>query len=99
MSLLARNSDPITSHLAAERVKEFSGPQQEQILACLIEHGPMGAEGISAILNIPAYALRKRLPEMEAVLTSHAGDFYTVDPTGKLLRTSSGRQEREWAAA
>lgn len=105
MSQLARNTDPQTSHDAAARVGEFSDSQQQLILACLIEHGPLGAEGISAMIkqdhdiNIQPYAIRKRLPELEKVITAHAGDFYTVDPTGNVLRTSSGRQEREWAAS
>lgn len=88
---LARNSDPITSHLAADRVHEFALSHQEQIVSCLIAHGPMGAEAIESWLKIPSYSIRKRLPELERI--------GQAKPTGKLLRTTSGRQEREWAAS
>lgn len=88
MSKLARNTDPQTSHDAAARVGEFSCSHQQLILSCLDRHGPIGAEGISAIIGIPSYSIRKRLPELQ--------DMNYCFPTGNMLRTSSGRQEREW---
>lgn len=89
MNPRVRSTDPITSHLAAARVDEFALSHQEQIVSCLIAHGPMGAEAMESWLKIPSYSIRKRLPELERM--------GQVKPTGKLLRTSSGRREREWS--
>lgn len=86
----ARNTDQITSHMAAARVGEFRESHQQRILACLKDSGPSGAEGISYLTDIEAYSIRKRLPELE-----REGFVRT---TGKLLKTISGRHEREWEA-
>lgn len=88
MIKLARDTDPITSHMAAARVGEFRDSQWRSILACLADSGPLGAEGISYLTDIEAYAIRKRLPELER--------DGMVKTTGRLLRTISGRHEREW---
>lgn len=90
MTKLARNTDPVTSHLAAARVHEFRESQQQTILDCLKESGPLGAEGISRHTDIEAYGIRKRLPELER--------DGMVRTTGNLLKTISGRYEREWEA-
>lgn len=86
--MLARKTDPITSHIAASRVNEFRETHQERIIAVLREHGPCGAEEISYHTDIPAYAIRKRLPELQ-----RAGSVRT---TGMVLMTISRRWEREW---
>lgn len=88
MTKLARNTYPITSHIAAYRVGEFRESQWQSILSCLKDSGPLGAEGISYFTDIEAYAIRKRLPELER--------DGMVRTTGRLLRTISGRYEREW---
>lgn len=38
-TVLARATDPVTSHLAAARVREFAKGHREVILDCLREHG------------------------------------------------------------
>lgn len=85
---LSRRSDPVTSHLAAARVGEFSGAHHEQILNCLRMHGPQTSDGMESHIGLDAYRIRKRLPELER--------DKLVRPTGKLLRSKSGRMEREW---
>lgn len=88
MMNLARNSDPITSHLAAARVHEFAGTHYEKIIAYLAsEQSARGAEQIGDALGIEPYAIRKRLSEMERWLE--------VEAVG-LRKTRSGRMERTW---
>lgn len=87
---LARRRDPATSKEAASRVKEFAAGQCAAILAVLREKGPLGAEQIAAYLNIDAYAVRKRLADLE-----HAG---RARPLALHRMTASGRHERIWRA-
>lgn len=84
----ARHSDPETSKEAAARVREFAAGQCAAILAVLRERGPLGAEQIAAYLRIDAYAVRKRLADLE-----HAG---WAKPLVLHRLTVSGRKERLW---
>ena len=86
----ARRTDPDTSHDSAGRVREFAGGQCADILLRLRRFGPLGAEQIAAIIGIDAYAVRKRLSDLE-----HAGLAYPFSETRK---TASGRSERIWRA-
>lgn len=88
---LARRSDPSTSHLAGQRVLEFSDRHQRMILDALAYQRKLGAEEIASATGLEPYAVRKRLPELE-----RAG---LVSTTGKTRRTTSGRQERIWELA
>lgn len=87
---LARRRDPATSKEAASTVKEFAAGQCAAILAVLREKGPLGAEQIAAYLNIDAYAVRKRLADLE-----HASKALPL-PMHRM--TASGRHERIWRA-
>ena len=86
----ARRSAPETSKEAAGRVREFAAGQCAAILAVLLEKGPLGAEQIAAYLRIDAYAVRKRLADLE-----HAG---RAKPLPMQRVTASGRHERIWRA-
>ena len=86
----ARCSDPETSKDAAARVREFAAGQCADILAVLRERGRLGAEQIAAYLRIDAYAVRKRLADLE-----HAG---LARPLTMHRMTASGRKERFWEA-
>lgn len=86
----ARRGDPDTSKEAAGRVREFAAGQCAAILAVLREKGPLGAEQIAAYLHIDAYAVRKRLADLE-----HAGQAF---PLALHRVTASGRHERIWRA-
>lgn len=86
----ARCSDPETSKDAAARVREFAAGQCADILAVLRERGRLGAEQIAAYLHIDAYAVRKRLADLE-----HAG---MAQPLPMQRVTASGRHERIWRA-
>lgn len=84
---LARNTDPSTSHEAADRVGEFRADHQSRILAALVR-GELGAEQIGSEVGLDAYAVRKRLAELKSLLM--------VETTGDTRRTSTGRSERVW---
>ncbi len=86
--VLARRSDPATSHDAAARVREFGPAQMQQVLSALRRFGKAGAEQIAAATKMDAYSVRKRLSDLE-----HAG---LAQPTETLRTTASGRKERVW---
>lgn len=85
----ARNSDPLTSHLAAESLKT---PQKHfQIIhLALIEHGPMGKDEIAHFADLEPNAVARRLPELQKL--------NLVTLTGKTVLSNAGRKERQWKA-
>ena len=89
----ARNTDPLTSHMAAASIKDSANAHYELILACLKRFGPLGKDGIALHANIngsaDGNAVARRLPELEKL--------GLVEQTGKLVLSKSGRKEREWA--
>jgi hypothetical protein len=85
---LCRASDPITSFMAADRVKEFQVADHYAILSVLLNFGPGGADRIGRLCNRPGHAVNKRLNEMKKK------GFIRL--TGKLVRSDSGRMQREW---
>lgn len=87
---LARHTDPVTSHEAAARVREFARGQCAEILSILREHRLLGAEEIAALTRIDAYSVRKRLADLH-----NAGH---AEPTERTRITISGRKERLWRA-
>lgn len=87
---LARSSDPITSFMAADRVKEFKAAQHQSIMLALLTLGKAGAEQIGDLCDLDAYQVRKRLSEL------CKNDL--AAPTGELRTTYTGRKERVWKA-
>ena len=83
----ARRSDPATSHAAAARVTEFAGEHHAAILTALAV-GPAGASGIAARCGLSGHQVNKRLTEL-----ARTG---RIVETGRTVRSSSGRGEREW---
>jgi predicted ArsR family transcriptional regulator len=84
----ARRLDPATSHDAAKSMKKAASLQCAQVLNALRSFGIAGAEEIGNRTGMPAYAVRKRLADLE-----HAG---LARPTDVTRKTSSGRSERYW---
>lgn len=87
-----RRNDPSTSFEAAAKAGGLAKTQWGLIRNLLAAHRdaggePLGAEQIGEKLGIPAYAIRKRLPEMES-----DGELRIVGER----RTSTGRTERTW---
>lgn len=85
----ARASDPVTSHMAAADAKAMARKHAESILMCLVNHGPLGKDGIARLTGIDGVAVARRLPELQR--DGHA------TPTGNHVPSASGRLEREWA--
>jgi predicted ArsR family transcriptional regulator len=84
---LFRRTDPATSQAAAATVKTFAGEHHAAILEAL-SHGPAGASGIAVRCGLTGHQVNKRLTEL-----ARAG---RIVATGRLVRSGSGRQEREW---
>lgn len=88
----ARRTDPITSHLAAQRAREMAMQHHTLILDVLRKYGPMGKDGIASRLRtLDGVAVCRRLTELQRM-----GD---IALTGKHVTSSAGRAEREWMVA
>jgi predicted transcriptional regulator len=86
----ARNSDPVTSHQAAASAREVQAHHHRIILDCLRRHGPHGKDGIAARSGLTAYQVSKRMAELERL--------GQVQITGRVVKSTAGRDEREWRA-
>ena len=86
----ARNSDPITSHAAADQAQAMRHQHHAAILACLGTVGALGKDEIAGFTKLTGVQVCRRLPELQKL--------GLVRPTGKTVRSDTGRQEREWEA-
>ncbi len=84
----ARATDPHTSHQAAYAAASFAGTHCKQILDALKAHGPLNPEQLASHTDMQAYAVRKRLADLQKA--GHA------EPTGQTVPTASGRRQRVW---
>ena len=82
---LARSSDPATSHEAAKTAPVAE--HQRQILDALAQ-GPAGASGIAARCGLLPHQVNRRIHELAKACR--------IVETGRTVRSSSGRAEREW---
>ena len=87
---LCRASDPIESFQAADAAKDFIKSQERIIIAVLAEHGPKGVDGIAARCGLTGHACGKRMIALER--------NGRIRLTGIVVKSASGRNEREWAA-
>ena len=83
-----RSSDPLTSFVAADSAKELAEKHWRVIVDCLVQHGPLGKDGIAGLTGLDGHQVGKRLPELEKI--------GAVELTGRLTKSKSGRAEREW---
>ena len=83
----SRNTDPETSKQAAEKI-DFDHKHFHAIVKCLEEHGPLGKDGIAAIINLDGHQVGKRLGELEKL--------GLIAQTGRIVKSKSNRNEREW---
>ena len=88
---LCRASDPLTSFQAADAAKELIKDHERLIVSVLAEHGPLGVDGIAAHCKLTGHAVGRR---MKALLDSER-----VKLTGRVVKSASGRNEREWMVA
>lgn len=82
----ARDSDPWTSHAAADQVAKRQ--HFDRILETLMKHGALGKDGIARHSGLDPNQISRRLPEMEKL--------FLVRPTGKIVKSKANRDEREW---
>lgn len=85
---LSRRSDPVTSHLAAARVGEFSSAHCQLICDALSECGPMTCDEIAGHTGLLGHQVNKRVTDLQ-----RKG---MAEPTGELRLSGSGRQARVW---
>jgi predicted ArsR family transcriptional regulator len=71
-------------------MRKAATKQAAAVLHVLRAYGPLGAEEIGARLGLDAYAVRKRLPELQ--------DANLACPLERTRQTASGRSERVWEA-
>jgi len=86
----ARSSDPITSHEAADAAKDLAFRHFSIIVDCLKAHGSLGKDGIARHTNLDRNQISRRLSELEKI--------NLIELTGRTVKSSSGRNEREWRA-
>ena len=82
--------DPITSHQAADSIKQIAPHHMQAIHDCLHEYGPRGKDGIARITKLSGNQIARRLPEM--------AKMGLVEETGELVLSDAGRKERQWKA-
>ena len=82
-----RNSDPVTSHQAAESITDVSS-HYAQILEALSTIGPLGKDGISFYSRLDPNQIARRLKEMQKL--------GLIRLTGKTVKSNSNHPEREW---
>lgn len=90
LSPLCRANDPITSFMAADSVKQFAHSHEVLIMDALLTRGPAGVDSIAACCGLSAHAVGKRMRALEA-------NAY-IRLTGEMVKSDSGRMQREWEA-
>jgi predicted ArsR family transcriptional regulator len=86
----ARSSDPQTSKQAASQAVALQADHCALILACLKRSGPLGKDGLAARTRLDGVQTCRRLTELE-----RAG---LIRWTGRTVKSTAGRNEREWEA-
>ena len=85
----SRNTDPVTSWMAAEQADGLAKDHAIIIVDCLQRHGSLGKDGIMLLTKLDRNQISRRLPELE-----REG---LIKQTGQLVKSLSNRLEREWA--
>jgi len=85
-----RTSDPITSYEAADAAKDLATKHFSIIVDCLTAHGALGKDGIARHTNLDRNQVSRRLNELEKM--------NLIQLTGRTVKSSAGRNEREWRA-
>jgi len=85
-----RSSDPITSYEAADAAKDLATKHLSIIVDCLKAHGALGKDGIARHTNLDRNQVSRRLNELEKM--------NLIQLTGRTVKSSAGRNEREWRA-
>lgn len=93
--MLARNSDPVSSHEAADEIVA-SGKQTQQkqsvlnaLKSHMEEHGPATSAELARLFNMDRYMVARRLPDLEK--------DRAVVRRGMKRCSVSGKQATAWA--
>lgn len=87
---LARNTDPITSHMAADSAAKFNQSHADRILAALRQQGPSTAHELEKASGLTVVQIDRRLIEIER--QGHARR------TKETRRTPTGGRAFVWEA-
>ena len=82
--------DPVTSYEAADAAKDLASKHFIIIVDCLKAHGALGKDGIAQHTNLDRNQVSRRLNELEKM--------NLIQLTGRTVKSSAGRNEREWRA-
>ena len=85
-----RSSDPVTSYEAADAAKDLATKHFAIIVDCLKANGALGKDGIARHTNLDRNQVSRRLNEFEKM--------NLIQLTGRTVKSSAGRNEREWRA-
>lgn len=83
-----RKTDPETSKEAAKEIGMVASKHANKIIDCLTKFGPLGKSGIAYFAVLDPNQISRRLPELQKM--------GLIEPTGKNVKSNSGRHEREW---
>jgi predicted transcriptional regulator len=86
----ARVSDPITSFEAADSAKDLASKHFGMIVDTLKVHGSLGKDGIARHSGLDPNQVSRRLNELH--------NMGLICLTGRIVKSKSGRNEREWEA-
>jgi transcription initiation factor IIE alpha subunit len=89
MTFRSRNTDPVTSWMAADQADGLAKDHAIIIVNCLQRNGALGKDGIMLLTRLDRNQISRRLPELE-----REG---LIKQTGQLVKSTSNRMEREWA--
>jgi hypothetical protein len=84
----ARNTDPVTSFMAADAAETLAHVHADIIVDCLRKHGALGKDGIANHTGLNPIQVARRVKEIEK-----AG---LIELTGNKVRSNTGRMEQEW---
>lgn len=87
---MARASNPVTSFQSAASAKAFIDSQERLIVSVLSDYGPLGVDGIAARCRLVGHAIGKRMHKLE--------QEGRIVLTGRIVKSTAGRNEREWSA-
>ena len=87
---LARGNDPLTSFQAADSAKAFIRSHEAKIIEALSANGAMGVDVIAWHTGLEPHAAGKRMKALH--------DRGEVELTGFMVKSGSGRDQREWQA-
>ncbi len=85
-----RSSDPVTSYEAADSAKDLASKHFSTIVDCLQAHGALGKDGIARHSGLDGNQVARRLNELQKM--------NLIELTGRTVKSSAGRNEREWRA-